>query len=101
MVVLEVLFSARKISDFKATRHELTLGLDLVETTQKDFDRAIDVMEALALKGQHRAVPLPDLLIAAVSERAGLVLMHYDGDFDRIEEVTKQPTEWVAPRGSL
>jgi len=101
MVLLEVLFSARRMSDFKAIRHELETGLELVETTQEHFGRAVDVMEALAAKGQHRAVPLPDLLIAAVAETAGLVLMHYDEDFDRIAEITQQPTEWVAPRGSL
>jgi len=101
VIVMEMLFSARQLSDFKATRGELEAGLQVVATSQQDFDRAIDVMEALASKGQHRSVPLPDLLIAAVSERAGLALLHYDDDFERIAEITKQPTEWVVPRGSI
>jgi hypothetical protein len=44
---------------------------------------------------------MPDLLVAAVAELEGAVVWHYDEDFDRIAEVTGQPTEWVAPRGSL
>ena len=44
---------------------------------------------------------MPDLLIAAVAERAGLSVLYYDEDFDRIAAVTGQPTEWVVPRGSL
>ena len=40
-----------------------------------------------------------DLVIAAVAERAGATLIHYDADFDRIAEVTGQPVEWVVPQG--
>ncbi len=31
----------------------------------------------------------------------GATILHYDADYDRIAAVTGQPTEWVAPRGSL
>jgi len=55
----------------------------------------------LAKTGQHRAVSLPDLLIAAAAERADLVVLHYDADYDFIASVTGQPVEWVAPKGSL
>jgi len=55
----------------------------------------------LAAHGQHRAAGIPDLLIAAVAERAGLTIIHYDEDFDRIAGVTGQPVQWVAPPGSL
>ena len=66
-----------------------------------DFYRATEVMGELALRGNHRSARIPDLLIAAVAERASLVLVHYDEDFDRIAEVTGQVTEWVVPRGSI
>jgi predicted nucleic acid-binding protein len=36
---------------------------------------------------------VPDLLIAAIAERAGLSLLHQDMDFDLIAEITGQPTE--------
>ena len=36
---------------------------------------------------------IPDLLIAAVAEGAGLVVLHDDKDFDLIAEVTGQRLE--------
>jgi predicted nucleic acid-binding protein len=39
--------------------------------------------------------------IAAAAEAAGLTVLHYDEDFDRIAEVTGQPTRWLADRGGL
>jgi len=38
--------------------------------------------------------------VAATAESAGLTVLHYDADFERIAEVTGQPTEWVVPRGT-
>ena len=100
IIDLEVLFSARSHRDFVAIRNE-TSGFPFVDTTQADFDRALVVMEALARRGKHRGVSIPDLLIAAVGERAGLVVVHYDADFDLIAEVTQQPMQWVVPKGRL
>jgi predicted nucleic acid-binding protein len=48
-----------------------------------------------------RAVGLPDLLVAAVAERERVTVLHYDGDYDFISEVTRQPTQWVVPRGAV
>jgi predicted nucleic acid-binding protein len=45
-------------------------------------------------------VKIPDLLIAATAEKAGLTVLHYDRDYDRIAEVTGQPTEWVVEAGA-
>ena len=101
IIDLEVLFSARSHRDFVAIRQERTAGFPLVETVQADFDRAIAVMGSLAQHGKHRGVSIPDLLIAAVAERAGLVLVHYDADFDLIAGVTRQPIQWVVPKGQL
>ncbi|HEX9766156.1 MAG TPA: hypothetical protein VGA36_05300 [Nitriliruptorales bacterium] len=36
---------------------------------------------------------MPDLLIAATAELAGLVVLHLDKDFDLIADVTGQPVE--------
>ena len=69
--------------------------------SQADFDRAADVMESLARRGMHRAVSLPDLLISALAERAGLTVLHYDADYDFVAGVTGQPMQWVVPRGSV
>ena len=56
-------------------------------------DRAIAVQALLASRGQHRAPSIPDLLIAATAELAGLVVLHDDKDYDLIDDVTGQPVE--------
>jgi predicted nucleic acid-binding protein len=43
-------------------------------------------------------VPLPDLLVAACAERAGLTVLHYDADYDRIAKLTGQRVQWIVPR---
>ncbi|MDQ3701291.1 MAG: PIN domain nuclease [Chloroflexota bacterium] len=101
VVELEVLYSARSHQDLVRTRATRALAFPLVPVVQADFDRAADVMEALAGRGQHRAVGLPDLLIAAVAERAGLTVIHYVADYDLVAAVTGQPTRWIVPRGSV
>lgn len=47
----------------------------------------------LADRGQHRAPSIPDLIIAATAELAGLTVLHLDKDFDHITEITGQPAE--------
>jgi predicted nucleic acid-binding protein len=60
-------------------------------------DRALEVQARLAATPQHRSVPLPDLLVAACAESAGLTVLHYDA----IAAITGEPTRWVVPRGSV
>jgi predicted nucleic acid-binding protein len=74
--------------------------LDLVETTVDHVRRARQVQRLLASRSQ-RGRKVPDLLIAAAAEEAGLVLLHYDADFDQIARVTGQICEWVVPSGSI
>ena len=50
-------------------------------------------MELLAGRGQHRAPSIPELIIAAAAELAGLTVLHLDKDFDLIAEITGQPME--------
>jgi len=40
-------------------------------------------------------------LIAAAAEATGLVVLHYDHDFDFIAEITGQPMEWIVPAGAV
>ena len=101
IVELEVLYSARSYEDLVTTRATRSRAFPLVPIIQEDFDRAIDVMEELARRGHHRAVGIPDLLIAAVAEREQLILLHYDADYDFVAIVTGQPAQWVVPRGSI
>ncbi len=55
--------------------------------------RAIEVQTLFADSGRHRAPSVPDLIVAATAELAGLVVLHLDKDFELIAEITGQPTE--------
>ncbi len=72
-----------------------------MDVTAAVMDRALAVHRELAAKSQHRHFRLPDLIIAATAEEHGATVLHYDADYDRIAEVTGQPVEWVAAKGSL
>jgi predicted nucleic acid-binding protein len=56
-------------------------------------DRALEVHLQLANQGHHRAPSIPDLLIAATAELAGLTVLHLDKDFDLIADLTGQDCE--------
>ncbi|WP_328998972.1 PIN domain nuclease [Kribbella sp. NBC_00709] len=76
-------------------------GQRWVEVTNEAMTRALEVHQRFATKSQHRQFSLPDLIIAATAELAGLTVLHYDEDYERIAKITGQPVEWVAPKGSL
>lgn len=59
-------------------------------------DRAVEVQVILATQGHHRGPSIPDLLIAATAELAGLTVLHVDHDFDTIAAFTGQPVERLA-----
>lgn len=59
-------------------------------------DRAFEVQMLLADRGLHRAPSIPDLLIAATAEKAGLTVLAVDKGFDLIAEITGQPVETLA-----
>jgi predicted nucleic acid-binding protein len=101
MVALEYLMGARTADDY--ARLEVALsGFRWVETVPADWRRAREVHRNLAGQGagHQRSVRIADLLIAAVGERAGIPVAHYDEDYDRIAAITGQPTRWVLPRGA-
>jgi predicted nucleic acid-binding protein len=91
---LEVGFSARSADAHRAGLDDPPVGLMPVEyLTPMAEDRAIEVQRALAERGQHRAPSIPDLLIAASAELAGLTVLHVDKDFELIAAVTGQSLE--------
>lgn len=96
---LEVGYSARSAAEWDRLAGALEL-FDLIETTTEHIRRAKQVQRLLASKHQ-RGRKVPDLLIAAAAEAEGLIVLHYDGDFDRIAAVTGQGSEWVVPAGSI
>ena len=102
MVRLELLHSTQNATEFRSLRRDLQ-ALAHCPIGKAQWERALDVYEELARQGglHHRAVKHPDLLIAAAGEAAGVEILHYDEDYDRIAAVTGQPVRWLAPRGSL
>ena len=96
---LEVCFSARNAREWDALLDALQT-FDLVETDSRHVERARHVQRLLAAR-RERGRKVPDLLIAAAAELAGLTVLHYDADFDRIKAVTGQACEWVVPAGSV
>jgi predicted nucleic acid-binding protein len=77
--------------------------LERLPINDLEWHRAAEVFGELAARGplHHREVKLPDLLVAAAAESAGVPVCHYDGDFDLIAELTGQPVRAIAPLGSL
>lgn len=91
---LEVGYSARSGPELRSRLRQPPLASMPVEyLTPVIEDRAVEVLTLLADRGQHRAPSLPDLLIAATAELAGLTVLHLDKDFDVIATVTGQPVE--------
>jgi predicted nucleic acid-binding protein len=72
-----------------------------IDVTSQAMTRALEVHHSMAARSQHRHFRLPDLIIAATAELSALTVLHYDADYDRIAEITGQPAEWIAPKGSL
>jgi predicted nucleic acid-binding protein len=92
--LLEVGFSARSGRDWRAAVEGPPVALMPVESlTPRIEKRALAVQGILAGRGEHRAPSVPDLLIAAVAELAGLIVLHVDKDFELVGEVTGQEVE--------
>jgi len=93
---LEVGHSARSGSDLRSGLKRPPLAAMPVEyLTPAIEDRALDVLGLLADHGQHRAPSIPDLIIAATAELAGLTILHCDKDFNLIAALTGQPLECI------
>jgi predicted nucleic acid-binding protein len=91
---LEVGYSARSAGQARAAFRAAPLASIPVEyLTPAIEDRAVEVQLLLADRGRHRGPSIPDLIIAAVAELAGLTVLHLDKDFDLIAALTGQQLE--------
>ncbi len=94
VTLLEIGYSARDAGDLDSGLRGAPVGSMPIEyTTPIAEDRAVRVLTLLADRGQHRAPSVPDLIIAATAESAGLVVLHNGKDFELIAEVTGQPVQ--------
>jgi predicted nucleic acid-binding protein len=85
---------AGEVTERLAAFESLSMSTDI-------WNHARETQLALAPKGDHRRVPPADLLLAAVAEQAGVTLVHYDRDYERIAAVTGLRHEWLVPDGAL
>ena len=99
MTGLELRFSAHNAAEWDGFAQALS-AYTREPVSGEDFDRADEVQRALAERELRGRRP-PNLLIAAQAERRGLVVVHYDHDFELIASITGQPHDWIVPRGSV
>ena len=101
-ILIEYLNGARTLAEYDRFAEGLR-ATHVLDTAAADWSRALDVHRTLAASGpgHQRSVRLIDLVIAAAAERHALPIVHYDEDYDRIAEITGQPTRWIVPRGSV
>ena len=97
---LEAGFSSTDPTSHRRMR-EVRSSWPFVAMDQQALDRAVAVQDALAERSQQRGAKIADLLIAAAAEAAGLVVLHYDHDFELIVEATGQLAEWIVPAGTV
>jgi len=91
---LEIGFSFRSAEQARSEFASAPLALIPVEyLTPAAEDRAVEVQLLLADRGQHRAPSIPDLLVAAIAEISGLMVLALDKDFELIAQISGQPTE--------
>jgi predicted nucleic acid-binding protein len=91
---LEIGFSARTGPGLRTGMRRPPLSSMPVEyLTPAIEDRAVEVQALLADRDLHRAPAVPDLLIAATAELAGLIVLHQNKDFELIADITDQPLE--------
>jgi predicted nucleic acid-binding protein len=99
--LLEAGYSARDAADHAAIHDEL-LALPRAPIDPTVERLAIDAQGQLARAGHHRLPPV-DLLMAAIADRHGLGVLHYDRDYDAIRERAdlEFASVWLAEPGSL
>jgi predicted nucleic acid-binding protein len=100
--LLEAGVSARDPDDWAALAEDLA-GLPEAPIDAVVERRAREAQHDLVRAGLHRAIPIVDLLLAAIAERHDLTLLHYDRDFDRLRESTtlRFRSDWLAAAGTL
>lgn len=100
-VDLEAGYSGRDETDVRAIAERRRSRFVRLPIDEEIAERARDVQVRMAARGHHRAAGVIDLLTAAVAERHGAVVLHYDADFEHIAATTGQPHLWIVPRGSI
>jgi predicted nucleic acid-binding protein len=100
LVVLELV----RLTPNEARAREVSARLDAFESVGMEaglWHRARELQGLLSANGDHRRVPPADLLIASAAETAGVPLVHYDRDYERLARVSALEHRWLLPDGTL
>jgi len=100
-VDLEAGYSGRTSDDVRAIANNRRMLYRNLPITEAIAEHARQIQVRMAVRGQHRAAGIIDVLTAAVAEHYGAIILHYDSDFEHIAAVTGQQQLWIAPRGTL
>lgn len=100
LVVLELVRLAPNQKRARAVAERLD-AFEAVAMGAELWGRARELQGLLAADADHRRVPPVVLLIAATAEQAGVPLVHYDRDYERIAEVGALRHHWLVPDGTL
>jgi predicted nucleic acid-binding protein len=93
-----------RLAPNEARAREVAERLQLFESIrmpERLWRRVRELQLQLAGNGDHRRVPPADLLLAASAEAAGVPLVHYDRDYERIAAVSAVEQCWLVADGSL
>jgi predicted nucleic acid-binding protein len=99
--LLEAGYSARNAHDHDQLFEDL-LALPHCAVDETVEQRALEAQRQLARAGHHRLPPV-DLIIAALADRHGLGVLHYDRDYDLLSERTdlRFASVWLAAAGTI
>jgi predicted nucleic acid-binding protein len=99
--LLEAGYSARTAQDHDELIAEL-LALPYLPIDSDVEARAVDAQGQLGRAGHHRMPPV-DLIQAALADRHGVGILHYDRDYDVVATKTdlRFDSVWLAPAGSV
>jgi predicted nucleic acid-binding protein len=100
LVVLELTRLAPNEHRARATAERLD-AFESVQMPDALWDRTRELQLLLTPSGDHRRVPPADLLLAAAAENAGVPLIHYDRDYERIATVAELDQRWFVEDGAL
>lgn len=101
IVDLEILFSARSPVEYSDIQQRRMRSYPNLQITEQVCVRALELQSSLAKRSQHRAVSIPDLIIAACAQVHNVTVLHYDSDFDAVTAVGGPTAQWVVPRGTV
>jgi predicted nucleic acid-binding protein len=100
MVELQLLGVVRDSGMYARMAAVWRTAFEVLEMAEADFLRASQVQALLVERGLFD-IAWPALAIAAVAERHGVTVLHYNPDFDLIAKVTGLEAKWVAAAALL